>query len=86
MPPPLVGVAVKVTGVPAQILLSEATMLTEEINGEETPIVILLLVTLPGIIQEALLVITQLTTSPFATVLLLKVGLFVPAGLPLTIH
>lgn len=65
--PPLVGVAVNVTDVPVQIVLPGlADMLTDGVTVAVTTIVILLLVAVAGEAQEALLVITQVTTSPFA--------------------
>lgn len=64
----MVGVAVKVTDVPAQILLPGlAAMLTDGVTLVLTTIVILLLVAVVGDAHEALLVITQLTTSPLAS-------------------
>lgn len=63
----MVGVAVKVTDVPAQILLPGlAAMVTDGVTLVLTTIVILLLVAVAGLAQDALLVITQLTTSPLA--------------------
>ena len=81
----MVGVAVNVTGVPMQILFAEAAIVIEGLPCAVTFMVMLLLVQLAGAAQ-ALLVITQVTASPLANVLLLKVALFVPAGLLLTIH
>lgn len=63
----MVGVAVKVTEVPEQIVLPGlAAMLTDGVTLVLTTIVILLLVAVAGLAQDALLVITQLTTSLLA--------------------
>jgi len=51
-----------------------------------TVIVMLLLAAMPGTEQAALLVITQLTTSPLAIEVLLKVALSGPASIPLICH
>lgn len=83
MLPPLVGVAVKVTLVPGQIVLAEALMLTETGKFGFTVIVMLLLVAgLPVAQGEAFEVKTTLTTSPFAKLELEKVLLLVPTLLP----
>ena len=67
--PPLVGVAVKVTFVPEQIVLpGDAAMLTDGITVEVTVIVMALEVTGFGLAQVSDDVITQVTTSPFASV------------------
>lgn len=61
----MVGAAVKVTEVPEQIVLPGlAEILTDGVTLVLTTIVILLLVAVVGLAQDALLVITQLTTSP----------------------
>jgi len=86
MLPPLTGAAVNVTGVPSQILLSEATILIDGDTGAVTFRVTLLLVTLTGVAQAALLVIMQLTTSPLEKLLPLNVALLVPELLPLSNH
>lgn len=63
----MVGVAVKVTEVPVQIVLPGfANMLTDGVTLLLTVIVIALLVAVNGDAQEALLVITQVITSPLA--------------------
>ena len=67
--PPLVGVAVKVTDVPAQILVDDALMLTLGVTLGVTVMVILLDVTDAGEAQLALLVSTALTTSLLVNVL-----------------
>ena len=82
--PPFVGVAVKVTGVPAQILFSDASILIEGAAGVVTTIVMLLLAA--GTVQAALLVSVQLTISLLTSAASVNVALFVPALVPLTIH
>ena len=62
--------------------LSVASFLT----GGGVAQIVLFTLAWAGATQAALLVIVQVTTSPLANVPLLKVMLFVPAGLLLTIH
>ena len=67
--PPFVGVAVKMTFVPEQIVLpGDAAMLTDGVTFGVTVIVIALEVTGLGLAQAIDDVITQVTTSPFANV------------------
>lgn len=69
--PPLTGVAVNVTGVPVQIVLPGfAVIVTEAAPAEFTVIVMILLVSLAGFGQAALLVMITDTTSPVVSVLL----------------
>ena len=69
--PPFVGVAVKVTLAPAQIVLPGlAAILTDGVTVDPTAIVIPLDVTVAGLAQPSEEVITTVTTSPFANVLL----------------
>ena len=69
--PPLVGVAVNVLLTFWQIAPAGLdTMLTDGVNIGFTVIVMPALVPVVGDGQVALLVITQVTTSPFASVLL----------------
>ena len=63
--PPLVGVGVNVTDVPAQIVVAEALMVTDGVTFGFTTIVMLLDVAVVGETQAAVDVITQVTTSPF---------------------
>ena len=71
MAPPFVGVAVNVTGVPAQIVLPVlASIFTDGDTKDVTSIVIMLDVAVVGLGQVALLVITQATMSPFAKLVL----------------
>ena len=68
--PPLVAVAVKVTGVLAQMTLPGlAVMLTEGTTSGVMVIVMLLLVTVTGLAQGALLVSVQVITSPLLRLL-----------------
>ncbi len=65
----MVGVAVKVTFVPVQIVLpGAAAMMTDGITVKVTVIVMVLDVTGLGLAQASDDVITQVTTSPFAKV------------------
>ena len=85
--PPFVGVAVKVTLVPAQIELPGlAAILTDGATDPETTIVIALDVAVVGLTQASDEVMTTVTTSPFAKVLLEYVLLFMPTLLPLSFH
>ena len=63
--PPLVGVAVKVTLVPAQIVVALAPMLTDGVTVNVTVIVIAFEVAVVGFAQAMDDVITTVTTSPF---------------------
>ena len=69
----MVGVAVKVTEVPAQMVVLLAAIETLGVTVL-TIIVTALLVTAVGAAQEALLVITTVTTLPFASVVLVNVA------------
>jgi hypothetical protein len=51
-----------------------------------TEIVIPELVAVVGLAQEEFEVITQVTTSPLTKVVVVKVGLLVPALIPFTCH
>ena len=64
--PPLVGVAVKVTDWPEQIVVALAVMLTDGVRIGCTVIVIKFDVALDGLAQEIEDVITTETTSPLA--------------------
>ena len=64
--PPLVGVAVKVTDWPEQIVVALAVMLTDGVRIGCTVIVIKFDVALNGLAQEIEDVITTETTSPLA--------------------
>ena len=71
--PPFVGVAVKVTLVPAHIVALPVVIAvaTEGVTVGVTTIVIPVLVAVVGVAHEALLVITLVMTSAFAKVELL---------------
>ena len=65
--PPLVGVAVKVTFVPAQIVLPGfALMLTDGVTDPVTTIVMAFDVAVVGLAQASDDVITTVTASPFS--------------------
>lgn len=83
----MVGVAVKVTTVPAHTVLPGVLVIvTAGVSELYTIIVTVLLVTVAGVAHVALLVRSQVTTSPLAKELLEKVGLPLPAGTPFTYH
>ena len=84
--PPLVGVAVNVTCVPAHMVVADALMLTDGATLDVTVIVIGLDVAIVGEAQLNEEVITTVTTSPFASVVDWNVGLLVPALLPFIFH
>ena len=85
MVPPLVGVAVKVTLVPEQIVVAEATIETDGVT-EVTVMVITLLVAVIVVTQPALDVMTTLTWSLFASALEVNVGELAPAFTPFICH
>jgi hypothetical protein len=82
----LVGVAVKVTEVPAQIVLAEAAMLT--LTGRFGLTVMVMAFEVAGfpVGQVALEVSTQVTTLPLASAALVYVLLFVPTAVAPTYH
>jgi hypothetical protein len=83
----LVGVAVKVTPVPAQIVLPGfAEILTDGVTVLVTVIVILLDVAVVVLKHVALLVNIQLTIWPFVKVDVVNNELLVPALTPFTLH
>ena len=65
--PPFAGVAVKVTDVPAQIVVALAAMLSAGTTTGFTVIVIVFDVAVVGVAHGAVEVITQLIISPFAS-------------------
>ena len=81
--PPLVGVAVKVTELPGQIVVLLAA--TETLGVTVLiEMVMALLLTVAGVAQGALLVIITVTTLPFVSVVLVNVapvwpGTFTPS-------
>ena len=82
----MVGVVVKVTASPAQIVELLAAMLTDGVTEVLTLIVMLFDDAVVVDAHVALEVSTQLTTASFANELLVKTGLFVPTLLPFTFH
>ena len=86
MLPPFVGAAVKVTLLPAQIVVEDATTFTVGITAELTVIGMLLLVADAVEIHDALLVIITFTLSPLFNALVVKVLLLVPALTAFTCH
>ena len=83
----MVGVAVKVTLVPAQIVLPGfAAMLTDGATDPVISIVIALDVAVVGLAQASDEVMTTVTTSPFAKALFEYVLLFVPTLPPFNFH
>jgi hypothetical protein len=84
--PPFVGVAINVTLAPEQIEVELAAMVTEGVTTALTVIVTWLLVTVAGVAQAALLVITTVTISLFTRAVVVKALLFVPVFTPFTFH
>jgi len=84
--PPFAGVAVKVTGVPAQMVVAEATTFT--LTGRLFVTVIATTFEVAGLpeAQPTFEVISQVTASALLNVLLAKVALFDPTETPLTNH
>ena len=66
--PPLVGVAVNVTLVPAHIVVADAAMVTDGVNTGFTVIVTVLEVAVAGLAQVAVEVISTVTWSLLASV------------------
>ena len=64
--PPFVGVAVKVTLVPAQIVVADAAIFTDGTTVVVTVMIIVLEVAVAGFAHASEDVITQLTASLFA--------------------
>ena len=84
--PPLVGVAVKVVLLPAQIVNEGVLMLTDGATDPVVAMVSELLVAVAVLAQDALLVITTVTKSPLAIAAVVKVALLVPTLLPFIFH
>jgi len=85
--PPFVGVAVKVTEVPAQIAPGGlAVIFTAGVRFGFTNIVILLEVAVAGETQFALEVRITFTISPLTREAELYVAAFVPTFIPFTFH
>lgn len=87
MEPPPVGVAVKVTASPGQIVVELAEMLTDAATELDTVIVIVFEVAVAGDAQAALDVIVTLTLSPLANVVDVNVEAVAPlTSTPFTCH
>ena len=82
----MLGVAVKVTVCPAQIVELFAVMLTDGVTGVEVVMVTKFDTTVAKFKQLAFDVNWQSTTSLLLKLLAIKVLLFVPALLPFTSH
>ena len=82
----MVGVAVNVALLPAQILVVPVAILTVGTTDGFTVIVMELDVAVAGDGQVAVDVITQVTDCPLVSVVVVKVALFVPALVPFTFH
>ena len=85
MVPPLVGVAVNVMLLPAQIEVDEALIETDGVT-ELVAIVITLLVAVKVVVQLALDVMITVTWSLFASELDVNMGELVPVFTPFTCH
>jgi hypothetical protein len=84
--PPLTGAAVNVTLPPTHIDVVVALMLTAGVTLAAV-IVMALLVAVRGVAQGSLLVMTEVTTSPFARVVVVNVAVTSPGtAVPLTRH
>jgi len=80
-----VGVAVKVTFVPAQIEVEDAVMMTDGVTEPEDTLMTLL-VTFAAVVQLALDVMITSTWSPLASELVVNVGELVPVFTPFICH
>ena len=85
MVPPLIGVAVNVMLLAAQIEVEEALIETDGVT-ELVVIVITLLVAVEVVVQLALDVMITVTWSLFASELDVNMGELVPAFTPFTCH
>jgi hypothetical protein len=77
---------VNVIGVPGQTLFWEAVIETSGIGIGITVTGMLLLVTVAGLGQTALEVISTVTLLPLVKLVVVNVGLLVPALTPFTFH
>jgi hypothetical protein len=82
----LVGTAVKVTLVPAHMVVADADILTLAARIGFTTIVTVFEVAGLPVAQVAFEVITQVMVFPFARVLFVYVVLLVPTLVPLSFH
>ena len=86
MLPPLVGVAVKITGNPAQISIADAAIETAGVTGGLTVTAGAVDIAERGEAQSALDVIVTRTTSPFTKELVVYELEFVPTFTPPFFH
>jgi len=82
----LAAVALKVTETPTQIAVELAEMLTDGVTDGVTAIAIELDIAGEPVAQFKLDVMITVTTSPFASEVVVNVEEFVPAFTPLTCH
>ena len=82
----MVGVAVKVTEVPEQMVVAVVETLTDGVTEELTVIAMVFDVAVVVLTQLELLVSTQLTICPFVNAGVVNVELLVPAFVPFTNH
>ena len=82
----MVGVAVKVTDVPVQIVVVGVVMLTDGVTAVLTVMVIAFDVAVVGDAHGEDDVMTQVTTAALVKVVEVYVALLVPTLVPLTFH
>lgn len=82
----MVGVAVKVTEVPEQMVVAVVETLTDGVTEELTVIAMVFDVAIVVLTQVELLVSTQLTICPLVNEVVVNVELLVPAFVPFTNH
>ena len=82
----MVGVAVNVTFVPAQIVVAEAPIVTDGVTVGVTVMVTVADVAVAGTAQGNEEVMTTVMTSLFASVAFWYVALFAPTLLPFSFH
>ena len=82
----MVGVAVKVVLLPAQIVNEGVDILTDGVTDPVVDMARALLVAVAVLAQDALLVITTVTTFPLAIADVVKVALLIPTFPPLIFH
>ena len=82
----MTGVAVNVTEALGQIDVVGVLIVTEGVTDELMVIVIALEVAVVGDAQLAVEVMTQVTTAPVVSVVVMNVALLVPALVPFTFH
>ena len=82
----MVALAVNVTEVPAHMVEADAVMETEGVTVVFTATVIPFEVTVVGLAHAKLEVISQVTTAPLVSVVVVNVAELVPALVPFTFH